>query len=64
MTMCERKYLSPQEVADMWGITRATVLNRITSGELPAVRIGSNRLRVAVVDAEGLGRPVRGARAS
>jgi excisionase family DNA binding protein len=59
----ERKYLSPTEVAEMYGLTRQTVLEKVATGELPAKRINKRVVRIAIADAEAWGTPVRGARA-
>lgn len=42
---------SPQDIADQWGVHRKTVLRIIRRGELPAVRIGPQNLRIMPVDA-------------
>ena len=38
--MTEQKYYSPQEVAEILSVSRATIMRRIRSGELQSVRIG------------------------
>lgn len=42
---------SPQDIADQWGVSRKTVLRAIRRGELPAVWIGPQSLRIMPVDA-------------
>lgn len=42
---------SPQDIADTWGVSRKTVLRAIRRGELPAVRIGPQSIRIMPVDA-------------
>lgn len=44
--MNDEHLYSPKEIAEMWGISRETVLRLIRRGELQAIRIG-NVLRVA-----------------
>lgn len=42
---------SPQEIADQWGVCRKTVLRAVRRGDLPAVWIGPQALRIMPVDA-------------
>ena len=46
--------LSVTDVAAMYGCSRSTVRNLITSGQLPAYRIGSTMIRVNAEDAQAL----------
>lgn len=41
---------SPAQLARFWGCSRKTILRIIRRGELPAVRIGNQELRVMNVD--------------
>lgn len=45
------KPFSPQELADFWGVSRRTILRAIRRGDLPAVRIGPQSIRITRVDA-------------
>lgn len=46
-----RKWYSPQDLAELWGVSRKTVLRAIRGGDLPAVRIRPQCIRVTPVDA-------------
>lgn len=41
---------SPAQLAKFWGCSRKTILRIVRRGELPAVRIGLQELRVMKVD--------------
>jgi excisionase family DNA binding protein len=41
---------SPAQLAKFWGCSRKTILRIIKRGELPAVRIGPQEIRVMKVD--------------
>ncbi len=45
------KFFTPQDLAEQWGVHRKTVLRAIRRGDLPAVRIGPQTIRVTEVDA-------------
>lgn len=53
------RYLSIQQVADMWGVEKHTVRAWIARGQLPAKRINARVIRIRLEDAENLGRPAR-----
>ena len=42
---------SPADLAALWGVSRKTVLRAIRRGDLPAVRVGPQCIRVTPVDA-------------
>lgn len=44
------KTYSPQEVADLLGLSKATILGAVKTGELPAIRYNARVFRVAAVD--------------
>lgn len=46
-----RELVSPQELAELFGITTKTVRRRITEGTLPAFRVG-RQIRIDVTAAE------------
>jgi len=52
-------FLSPQEVAVMYGVTERTVRRMIASGALEAARLGSKLIRIRRDHAEGLLQPIR-----
>jgi predicted DNA-binding transcriptional regulator AlpA len=56
-----RKYLSINEVADMWGLEPTAVRRRIVDGRLPAVRLSARAIRIRIEDAEAMGTPVQSA---
>ena len=45
------KAYSPAQLADFWGCSRKTILRAIRRGELPAVAIGPQTIRILAVDA-------------
>jgi excisionase family DNA binding protein len=53
-----KRYLSLEEVSQMYGISIRTARRAVSSGDLPAIRVGRRSLRVLESDAEALGRPV------
>lgn len=52
-------FLSPQEVAVMYGVTERTVRRMIAAGALPAARLGSKLIRIRRADAMALLTPIR-----
>lgn len=58
------QYLTPAQVSDMLGISLRQIRRHISSGELPASKVGSSHLvRIRIEDVERLMRPVVPARA-
>lgn len=45
------KSFSPAELADFWGCSRKTILRIIRRGELPAVHLTAQTIRVMAADA-------------
>jgi excisionase family DNA binding protein len=43
-----RRFYSPQEVADLLGVSSTTVMSRIHDGALPAVRVSDRIYRIPV----------------
>jgi|TARA_Y100000310_G_scaffold268830_1_gene281680 excisionase family DNA binding protein len=46
------KYLTPREVAEQLNISRETVLRRIRTGKLNALKIGNRVYRISETDLE------------
>src|SRR5690348_16686821 len=46
-----------RQAADAWGVSEATIRRKIKRGELPALRLGINTIRLDPADVERLGRP-------
>jgi excisionase family DNA binding protein len=44
----ERRFYTPQEVADLLGVSPTTVMSRIHDGALPAVRVSDRIYRIPV----------------
>jgi excisionase family DNA binding protein len=58
-TLPEKKYLSPQEVADFYGLRIKTLYGWIAEGKVDADRIGPGKvLRIKREVAEQLAQPV------
>lgn len=47
-TSAPRRFYSPQEVADLLGVSPTTVMTRIHDGALPAVRVSDRVYRIPV----------------
>lgn len=47
----KQKGFSPQDIADLWGVSRKTVLRAIRRGDLPAIWISPQSIRIMPVDA-------------
>lgn len=45
------KSYSPKQLAELWSCHRKTILRAIRRGDLPAVKIGPQTVRVMAVDA-------------
>lgn len=52
MLMLDAEYMTVAEIAELFKLNQQTVRNWIDSGRLPAVRIGSRRVRVRRSDLE------------
>lgn len=44
------KYFTPAEVASQLGVCKVTILRRIRSGEIRAVRLGPRTLKISEAD--------------
>jgi len=53
-----REWLSLQEAATIFGISVDTLRRSISSGKLPASRLGRRLIRVRITDLERLYRPI------
>lgn len=54
----EQRDLTPQELADHWGVTVQTVYRDIRKGALRAFRLPGGDIRIRRADAEQYGRPI------
>ena len=56
MSEVDNEWLTPRQVAELYGVTVQTVRNWITSGRLPAVK-DAGRVKIRAADAEKLRQP-------
>jgi len=56
MSGLDKQWLTPRQVAELYGVTVQTVRNWIASGRLPAVK-DAGRVKIRAADAEKLRQP-------
>lgn len=56
------RLVSMAEAAEMLGVHKNTIRGLIARGDLPAVRLGPQIIRIDVAELEKLGTPIGGAR--